>query len=342
MADVRHAPEGQAILDLGSEDGGSPRPATVDPRAAGTDGTTSAGPVPTRTQAPRAEEPEPKGDTERSVGDAPRGSAAAASDAAPLSGDAAEGVAGVEGLAPVAEATLPPSEERASGAGSAAPAAAVKGVSQVAAEPSLDPLDVGAASGGAVPGDLHVALAQVERAARDWGIRADLMEGRFVSALMAAIRAVGEVSEGAKAEFREIARKGQEIARTEYQQAHELAQAANTALAQARTAQVLAQAEKESLVARMIKETLPLFAENLRNVLVLREQRWNRDRLRRRYALVGIVVLGIFLAGYGLRAWADQGDVGFAERCLSQPITTRGHVYCDMTALTAAAKQAGQ
>jgi multidrug efflux pump subunit AcrA (membrane-fusion protein) len=199
-----------------------------------------------------------------------------------------------------------------------------------------------ATSGGPLPADLDAALAQVERAARDWGIRSDLMEGRFVSALMAAIRAAGEVNEGAKAEFREIARKGQEIARTEYQQARELAQATNTALAQARTAQVLAQTEKESLVARMIKETLPLFAENMRNVLVLREQRWNRDRLRRRYVLAGIVVLGIFLAGYGLRAWADKGDVDFAERCLSGPVATRGHVYCDMTALAAAVGQAGQ
>ena len=342
MADVRHATEGQAILDLGSEDGGSPRSTVIDPTAAVTHGTTSAGPVPTRTRAPRAEEPEPKGDTERSVGDAPRGSAAAASDAASLSGDTAEGVAGAEGLAPVAEVPLRPDEERPSSARSAEPVATAKGVSQVAGEPALDSLDVGAASGGAVPADLHVALAQVERAARDWGIRSDLMEGRFVSALIAAIRAVGEVSEGAKAEFREIAHKGQEIARTEYQQAHELAQAANTALAQARTAQVLAQAEKESLVVRMIKETLPLFAENMRNVLVLREQRWNRDRLRRRYALVGIVVLGIFVAGYGLRAWADQGEVGFADRCLSQPIASHGQVYCDMTALIGAARQAGQ
>ena len=218
----------------------------------------------------------------------------------------------------------------------------MKGVSQVAGEAPLDPLDVGAAGGGAVPADLDAALAQVERAARDWGIRSDLMEGRFVTALIAAIRAVGEVSEGAKAEFREIARKGQNIAQTEYQQARELAQAANTALAQARMAQVLAQAEKESLVARMIKETLPLFAENMRNVLVLREQRWNRDRLRHRYALTGIVVLGIFLAGYCLRAWADQSDVDFAEGCLSRPIVSHGHVYCDMTALAGAVRQAGQ
>ena len=210
------------------------------------------------------------------------------------------------------------------------------------AEAPPDPLDVGAAKVGVVPADLDVALAQVERAARDWGIRSDLMEGRFVSALMAAIRAVGEISEGAKAEFREIARKGQEIARTEYQHARELAQAANTALALARTAKVLAQTEKESLVARMIGETLPLFAENMRSVLVLREQRWNRDRLRRRYALTGVVVLGIFLAGYGLRAWADQADVDFAQGCLSDPVASRGHVYCDMTALVAAVRQAGQ
>ena len=100
-------------------------------RLAGTKGTTSAGPAPTRTRRRQAGSPEPKGDTEGADGDAPRRSAAAAGDEARLAGNAAEGAAGAEGLAPVAEVPLPPSEERASGAACTEQAAVATEVSQV-------------------------------------------------------------------------------------------------------------------------------------------------------------------------------------------------------------------
>ena len=164
-------------------------------------------------------------------------------------------------------------------------------------------------------------------------MRPELMEGRFVSALMVAVREVGRVSQVAQAEFRDLFRAGQRTAEAEYQQARELAGAVNAALAQARSVQLFLQADQETLVARMIQETLPLFAKNLKDVMVIREQRWNRDRARRRYALAGVVALGVFLAGYGLRAWSDWREAGFAELCLEHSVTSQGHVFCDVTAL---------
>ena len=149
-------------------------------------------------------------------------------------------------------------------------------------------------------GGLEAALAEVGTAAREWGIRPDLMEGRFVSALMVAVREVGRVSQVAQAEMRDLFRRGQQTAEAEYQQARELSRAADAALAQARSVQLFLQADQENLVARMIKETLPLFAQNLKDVMVIREQRWNRDQSLRRYALGGAVLLSVFIAGHGL------------------------------------------
>jgi hypothetical protein len=340
MAEGRHAPEGQASLNLGSPDRASSETAMVDKGAPVTGGTDGVGSGSSQTAAPRAETPPVRFDAERADGAAPRPSEATAG-ADEASAPHAVGAErdGGECAAPAAPSSI---EVPASRTTAGEPEALATPAIQVAADAPAAARDAGGASSERLPGDLEAALAQVQRAASDWGIRSDLMEGRFVSALMAAIRAVGQISEAAQAEFQEIARKGQEVARTEYEQARELVRAASTALAQARTAQVLAQTEKESLVGRMIEQTLPLFAENMRKVLVIREQRWNRDRLRRRYALAGFLVLGIFLAGYGVRAWADKGDVGFAEQCLSQPIASRGHVYCDMTPLAGAASQAGR
>jgi hypothetical protein len=185
-------------------------------------------------------------------------------------------------------------------------------------------------------GGLEAALAEVGTAAREWGIRPDLMEGRFVSALMVAVREVGRVSQVAQAEMRDLFRRGQQTAEAEYQQARELSRAADAALAQARSVQLFLQADQENLVARMIKETLPLFAQNLKDVMVIREQRWNRDQSLRRYALGGAVLLSVFLAGYGLRTWADWGETGFAKRCLAHPLSSQNHVFCDVTTLAAA------
>ncbi len=185
--------------------------------------------------------------------------------------------------------------------------------------------------------DLEAALVAVGRAAREWGLRPKDMEGRFVSALMVAIRSVGEVSRAAQAEHRDLIRHGEATARAERDRARELARAAEAALGQARSAIVFAQAEQERVVAMMVEKTLPLFAKNLRDVMVIREQRWNRDQTRRRYAVGASAGLAIFLCGYGLCVWSDWTRTSFAEACLAHPIGSHDRVYCDVTALAGSA-----
>ena len=190
---------------------------------------------------------------------------------------------------------------------------------------------------GQLNGELKQVVADVEAAGREWGVRPDSREGRFVSALLGTVGWLGRLGEASRASLEAVARENREAAETELAQARELTRVANTSLAQARSLQVFQQSERDSLVARMIQETLPLFAKNLRDVMVIREQRWNRDQSRRRYALAGAVALAVFLAGYGLRAGADWGDAGFVDRCLAHSVPSQGHVFCDMTALAAGA-----
>lgn len=190
------------------------------------------------------------------------------------------------------------------------------------------------------PGDWGVLfrnkLAEVETAAREWGVRSQQPEGRFISALLRAMAMLGELSQAVQASLEATVREARLKAEAEYQQARELGRAAEAALAQARSVQLSLQTDQESLVTRMITQTLPLFSTNLRDVMVIREQRWNRDQTVRRYALGGAVLLSLFLAGYGLRTWADWGETGFAERCLAHPLSSQDHVFCDVTNLAAA------
>ena len=83
----------------------------------------------------------------------------------------------------------------------------------------------------------------------------------------------------------------------------------------------------------MIKETLPLFAERLKDALVIRERRWNDDVKRRRFATAGLVVLGLVFGGYGIRVWQSWEATTTQEWCLWNQLQANGHTYCDLTSL---------
>jgi hypothetical protein len=55
-------------------------------------------------------------------------------------------------------------------------------------------------------------------------------------------------------------------------------------LAQARAAQYHLHLSEQTLVSRLVNDTLPLFAQHMKEALVIRERRWNRDKGRQRMA----------------------------------------------------------
>jgi hypothetical protein len=63
--------------------------------------------------------------------------------------------------------------------------------------------------------EFAAVLRQVEEAAREWGVRPDQLEGRFVSALMAAIGWSGRVSAAAQEEFKTLFRQQREACERE-------------------------------------------------------------------------------------------------------------------------------
>ena len=126
---------------------------------------------------------------------------------------------------------------------------------------------------------------------------------------------------------------GREAAEREFAQAREIRRAAEGSLKQARTALISLEVEKENLTVKMIKETLPLFAERLKDALVIRERRWNDDVKRRRFATAGLVALGLVSGGYGIRVWQSWDATTTLEWCLWNQLQANGHAYCDLTSL---------
>ena len=179
--------------------------------------------------------------------------------------------------------------------------------------------------------ELGGLIGSVERAAQEWGLRPDCREGKFVAALLGTTRWLGRLSLSAHAGFEALGHQQRSAAALELARAQEITKAANVALSQARNALIGMEAERENVVVRMIHETLPLFVERLQEVLIIRETSWNQDQRRRRYAVAGALTLGLFLGGYALRSWVDDGASGALEACLAHPVQAQGHVYCDVT-----------
>lgn len=138
---------------------------------------------------------------------------------------------------------------------------------------------------------------------------------------------LGEIDRAAKMEL--------ENAALALEQGRKVLSQGEVVLNQARAAQYHLHLSQETLVTRLVNETLPLFAQHMQGALVIRERRWNRDQGRRRMAMAGLVALGVFLSGFALRTWVDWRELGLADRCALHASIENGHVLCDMTASAA-------
>ena len=161
-----------------------------------------------------------------------------------------------------------------------------------------------------------------------------------LSTTQVAARAEG-LTPNASASVTAAAAEETERLRAAIEAARETTKQADRALVQARNLQIGAITEQENVTIRMIDQTLPLFVERLQKVLVIREQRWNADLKRRRYALAGVVALAVFLAGFGLSWWQDSAALAAMDRCLAHPLQASGHYYCSIDSLYGLAANAG-
>ena len=169
--------------------------------------------------------------------------------------------------------------------------------------------------------------------------------GQWLDAQAEALRALAEILGAQELRFEELMRNVNAAASAELEKlvvaaalGNDVVRAGEVALRQARTAQISLQVEKENLTAMMVKETLPLFVERLKEALIIRERRWNDDVKRRRLATAGLVTLGLVFGGYAAHVWQAWTATGAYDWCWAHPLPARGRVYCDMTGFGIAAQ----
>jgi len=169
--------------------------------------------------------------------------------------------------------------------------------------------------------------------------------GQWLDAQAEALRALAEILGAQELRFEELMRNVNAAASAELEKlvaaaalGNDVVRAGEVALRQARTAQISLQVEKENLTAMMVKETLPLFVERLKEALIIRERRWNDDVKRRRLATAGLVTLGLVFGGYAAHVWQAWTATGAYDWCWAHPLQASGRVYCDMTGFGIAAQ----
>ncbi|MBB4200889.1 hypothetical protein CCR94_00980 [Rhodoblastus sphagnicola] len=170
--------------------------------------------------------------------------------------------------------------------------------------------------GGSAAHDLDWHIKEVEAAAREWGVHADKIEGRFVSALLGAIVVSARTNEVAIEEAQRIidgatAFGDKEVSRLKIMIAGgEKAiaigkQAAETAIA----AGERAEKEFQRSVAHIAKELSNRLIDSSQEWLVLKQTSRNRRDAWVLAMCVSVLAVGIFVGGFGVRAYLD----GFSD-----------------------------
>lgn len=189
--------------------------------------------------------------------------------------------------------------------------------------------------------ELERLVQQTEVAAREWGVRPDHLEGRFVSAFLAALTWLGRLVRAASADMKAAAGEHRTASAVEL----EALRAANAVAAklqgQAQLALAVSDVQVSKVVTRFVESVAPQIVREISGAVVLRERRHNRDALWGRAAGIATVALALVGCGYTWAVWAadprsaaDAGAAARIMRCQAAPSKdARGEAFCPLKAL---------
>jgi hypothetical protein len=171
-------------------------------------------------------------------------------------------------------------------------------------------------------------LGEVEAAAREWGVRPDYPEGRFIAALMAAQKGLADVVIAAAGAFDGAA---SEVG-TWLNTARETAEA-NARRAEAQVAGV--EAKGEQAIAAVVEKMVPAATAALAGAVVIRERRRTMGINLARLGGGAVIALALVGRGYAMKAAADRPALAFHDRCLRAAVKAEssGRLYCPVEAL---------
>jgi hypothetical protein len=168
-----------------------------------------------------------------------------------------------------------------------------------------------------------------------WGVHVDALEGRFIGALLAAIRESGRTNLAVLGDIEALLERTRATGEGELRRIGLLISAGQQTLNMAQQAAETSaasgdRAEKvfNASVARIAKELSVKLLDECQQWLVLKQSAYNRRDAWRLAVSVAAAALAVFVRGYATAGWrrdketgAEQAVVAAVERCWKQPIT---------------------
>ena len=124
--------------------------------------------------------------------------------------------------------------------------------------------------------ELMEHIKEIETAAREWGIRPDHLEGRFVSAMAAAQAGLGRIAVAASKDALAVAGLVRAAADSEAERMRSSVAMVDTQLRRIDAEVRRAEIHRKDLETKTVASLTKAVAEKLKDVLVIRERRWNR------------------------------------------------------------------
>jgi hypothetical protein len=185
--------------------------------------------------------------------------------------------------------------------------------------------------------DLEDHILEVERAAADWGVHVDALEGRFVGALLAAIRESGRTNLAVLGDIEALLERARATGEGELRRIGLMIEASQQTLSMAQaaaetSAEASDRAERvfNTSVDKIAKELSVKLLDECQQWLVLKQTARNRRDAWRLAASVAAAALAVFVGGYATAGWrqdketeVERAMVAAVERCWKRPFTAQ-------------------
>jgi hypothetical protein len=175
-------------------------------------------------------------------------------------------------------------------------------------------------------GEVYRRVDEVEEAAREWGVQPDQVEGRFIGAMLSAMKGMARTIESAEAmasarEERlvslvaELNKRGEsDLAKVEA-----IKKAAELCVVQAHEAIRDRQLTYDEAFKRQVQNIGNRMLDEFGSWRVIKQDAWNHRSRRKSALFFCMLTLLNFGAGYGIREWEDRGIIQAVARCRANP-----------------------
>ena len=192
--------------------------------------------------------------------------------------------------------------------------------------------------------ELEEVVQRTEVAAREWGVRPDHLEGRFVSALLGCLTWLGRIMQATVSDLKASSKETRAAVETELETLRTASKAALRVLQQAETALASSDVQRQMAVGKFVETIAPQMVKVVGEAVVIRERRYNQRVHWGRAAGIAAAAGGLLLGGYVWGGWrpdntAIAGAIALdrIRQCQAAPVRDdRTHeAFCPMKALLA-------